>query len=225
MPSSKNKSLKIHKSKSKKNPKRHLVHLFVLPALLFYVIFAIYPILDAFASSLFSFNGYVRDEFVGLENFSRLFKEHPFNTRFVGALKHNVIFLVLTFIFQLAVSLFLAILVNSVSKGKEAFKVIFFIPKLLAVVVVGFLFNLILILNTGALNTFLDKLGLDFLAQSWLGDTKFALISIIMVNSWLGIGFFMLIFLAGLQAINPEIQESAKLDGASSFTMLRKITI
>ncbi|MFC4619994.1 carbohydrate ABC transporter permease [Camelliibacillus cellulosilyticus] len=210
---------------TKKRKFKPWVHLFLLPALFFYVVFEIYPILMAFINSFFDFRGYVRTGFVGLKNFTRLFTEAPYHERLVGAFEHNVVFFVISFFSELCIAFLLAFLIHRVTKGKEFFKFVYFVPKLLSVVVVGFLFNLILNPVHGGLNAFLNAVGLGFLAKSWLGDPNTALITIIFVNSWYAIGFSMLIFLAGLQSIPSEIPESAKLDGASGFTMLFKITI
>ncbi len=211
--------------KTNKRFKRHLVHLFLLPALIFYLGFMIYPIFQALLNSFFSWKGLVRGDFIGLQNFIRLFTESPFKETFTRALGHNVIFFVGTMLTKLVVAFILALLINSKIKGKELFKTLFFIPKLLSVIVVGFLFSLVLNPTYGALNTFLNTIGLEELAKPWLGDPNTALYTIILVNSWYGFGFAILIFLVGLQAISPEIYEAAKIDGASGFEMIWKITI
>jgi len=217
--------LLIPEKKKSGKIKKHFVHLFILPALLFYIVFEIYPILSAFLNSFYSFTGYRREAFIGLENFIRLFTEQPFKGMFTNAVTHNLVFLIVTIVSQLAVSFMLALMINSIVRGREFFKLVYFIPKLLSVIVVGFLFSLILNPTHGALNSFLNLIGLDFLARPWLGDTDTALVTIILVHSWYTIGFSVLIFLAGLQAIPGEIYESARLDGASGLKMLTKITI
>ncbi|TBL77847.1 carbohydrate ABC transporter permease [Paenibacillus thalictri] len=209
----------------KKNYTKHLVHLFLLPSLIFYVGFMIFPIFQALLNSLYSWKGLTRDHFIGLQNFIRLFTESPFKEMFTRALGHNVIFFVGMIVCELAVAFLLAMLINSKIKGKEFFKTVFFIPKLLSVIVVGFLFSLILNPTYGALNTFLGFIGLESLAKPWLGDPKTALYTIIVVNSWYGFGFAVLIFLVGLQAISAEVYEAARIDGASGLKMVTRITI
>jgi len=211
--------------KKNKGTKKHLVHLFILPALIFYVGFLIYPILSAFLNSFYSWNGFVRGEFSGFDNFIRLFTEKPFNDFFAGAIKHNVIYFVVTVFSKLVIAFLLAMLINSKIRGKQFFKTVIFIPKLLSVVVVGYLFSLILNPTYGSLNTFLDMIGLESLARPWLGDMNLALYVVTLVGSWHGIGFAMLIFLVGLQAIPGELYEAARIDGASGIRMLFKITI
>lgn len=155
----------------------------------------------------------------------RLFTESPFKETFVRALTHNIVFFIGTVMVKLVLAFILAIFINSKIKGKDFFKIVFFLPKLLSVIVVGFLFSLILNPTYGALNTFLNVIGLEALERPWLGSSDTALYTIIFVNSWYGIGFAVLIFLAGLQAIPSEIFEAAKMDGAAGLTMLFRITI
>ncbi|MGG0669643.1 sugar ABC transporter permease [Lederbergia citrisecunda] len=212
-------------SKNKRSMKRHFLHLFLLPALIFYVGFQVYPILTAFLNSFYSFKGMVRQDFIGLENFIRLFTEEPYNTIFTRAFGHNIIYFIGTVVTKLVLAFALALLINSKIKGREFFKAVFFMPKLLSVIVVGFLFSLILNPTNGALNSFLKMVGLAEWAHPWLGDPKTALYTIILVNSWYGIGFAILIFLAGLQAIPEEIYEAAKIDGSYGLKMLFQITI
>ncbi|WP_327932465.1 sugar ABC transporter permease [Brevibacillus centrosporus] len=207
------------------NWKRHLVHLFLLPALLFYIWFQIYPIFSAFLNSFFAWDGLKRGAFIGLENFVRLFTESPFQETFFRGLAHNVIFFIGIVLTKLVVAFVLALFINSKIRGKEFFKMVIFMPKLLSVIVVGFLFSLILNPTYGALNTFLKFIGLEELAHPWLGSPDTALYTIILVNSWYGLGFAVLIFLAGLQAIPSEIYDAAKIDGASGLTMLWRMTV
>lgn len=207
------------------NWKKHLVHLFLLPALVFYIWFQIYPIFSAFLNSFFAWDGLKRGAFIGLENFVRLFTESPFKETFFRGLGHNVIFFIGIVLTKLVVAFLLALFINSKIRGKEFFKMVIFMPKLLSVIVVGFLFSLILNPTYGALNAFLKFIGLEELARPWLGSPDTALYTIILVNSWYGLGFAVLIFLAGLQAIPTEIYDAAKIDGASGLTMLWKMTV
>ncbi|WNC17617.1 sugar ABC transporter permease [Brevibacillus brevis] len=205
--------------------KKHLVHLFLLPALLFYVWFQVYPIFSAFLNSFFSWDGLRRSSFIGLENFVRLFTESPYKEFFFRGLGHNVIFFIGIVLSKLVVAFILALFINSKIRGKEFFKMVIFMPKLLSVIVVGFLFSLILNPTYGALNTFLKFIGLEEWARPWLGSPDTALYTVILVNSWYGLGFAVLIFLAGLQAIPAEIYDAAKIDGASGLTMLWRMTV
>ncbi|MFD2131683.1 carbohydrate ABC transporter permease [Pseudogracilibacillus auburnensis] len=215
----------MEKRQRKLKIKKHLVHLFLLPAVLLYGIFQLYPLITAALNSLYSFNGFDREKFIGFKNFVTLFTEKPYNEFFFNAISHNWIYFFVTVITQLIVSLILALIIHSKIKGKEFFKSVFFLPKLLSVIVIGFLFSLILNPTRGALNNLLEGIGLEALTRPWLGSMDTALFSIIFVDSWASIGFSMLIFLAGLQAIDNEIFEAARIDGANTFTVITRITL
>ncbi|MBO1001765.1 carbohydrate ABC transporter permease [Pseudogracilibacillus auburnensis] len=215
----------MEKRQRKLKIKKHLVHLFLLPAVLLYGIFQLYPLITAALNSLYSFNGFDREKFIGFKNFVTLFTEKPYNEFFFNAISHNWIYFFVTVITQLIVSLILALIIHSKIKGKEFFKSVFFLPKLLSVIVIGFLFSLILNPTRGALNNLLEGIGLEALTRPWLGSMDTALFSIIFVDSWASIGFSMLIFLAGLQAIDNEVFEAARIDGANTFTVITRITL
>lgn len=211
------------KKKGRKIGKSWTIHLFPIPALMIYGLFVLYPILAALSYSFYSFNGFSRESFVGFENFVTLFTTEPYGSMFVNAFKHNILYFALQMVAMNGLAFILAFIIYKKVKGAEFFKIAFFLPRLLSVIVVGFLWKLILNPNFGTLNMLLGKLGLEELQRAWLGDPNTALISIILVNCWFGLGFGVLIFLAGFQSIPGELIEAAKLDGAKGMTMLRKI--
>lgn len=202
-----------------------MIHLFPLPALAIYALFVVYPIVSAFTYSLFDWNGIKRGVFVGLKNFTTLFTVEPYHEMFWNAFGHNLLYFVVEMIVQNSIAFTLAFFLYRKIRGSGFLKVAYFIPRLLSVIVVGFLWKLIFNPNYGALNSLLAKAGLEEWAKPWLGDPDTALMSIILVNCWFGIGFAILIFLAGLQAIPEELIEAARLDGARGITLLRKIIL
>jgi raffinose/stachyose/melibiose transport system permease protein len=208
-----------------KGKARWIVHLFPLPALVIYTLFVVYPIFSAFTYSLYEWEGIARGAYVGLKNFITLFRVEPFHEMFWNAFGHNVIYFVVEMIVQNGIAFVLAFLIYRKIRGAGFLKVAYFLPRLLSVIVVGFLWKLILNPNYGALNTLLNKLGLAEWARPWLGDPDTALLAIILVNCWFGIGFAVLIFLAGLQSIPEELIEAARLDGASGLRMLVRIIL
>ncbi|WP_243354913.1 carbohydrate ABC transporter permease [Bacillus litorisediminis] len=205
--------------------KRWSIHLFPLPALFVYGLFIVYPLLAALTYSFFDWNGTIRGAFVGFKNFIDLFTLEPFSGMFWNAFGHNFLYFVLQMIVQNGLAFLLAFIIYRKIRGAEFFKIAYFLPRLLSVIVVGFLWKLILNPNFGALNVLLGKFGLESLQKAWLGDPDTALIAIILVNCWFGLGFGVLIFLAGFQSIPNELVEAAKLDGAKGLKMLRFITI
>ncbi|AIQ62848.1 Lactose transport system permease protein LacF [compost metagenome] len=205
--------------------KRWTIHLFPLPALAIYLTFIIYPIIAAFSYSLYDWSGIRKLDFIGLSNFVDLFTMEPFNTMFTNALKHNLLYFALEMIVQNGIAFLLAYLIYQKVKGSGLLKIAYFLPRLLSVIVVGFLWKLILNPTYGTLNVMLQKVGLESLAMTWLGDPKTALVSIIFVNCWFGVGLSLLIFLAGLQSIPTEIIEASRLDGVKGMRMITSIVL
>lgn len=201
------------------------VHLFPLPALVIYILFVVYPIVAAFGYSLFNWKGLVRGGFVGLDNFVQLFTREPFNHLFWNAFGHNLFYFAVEMIVQNGLAFLFAWFIYTKLKGAGFLKIAYFVPRLLSVIVVGFLWKLILNPNNGILNALLKKIGLAAWAKPWLGDTHTALTSITLVNSWYGLGFMMLIFLAGLQSISQEVLEAAKIEGARGLRLIRTIVL
>ncbi|MDF2644357.1 MAG: sugar transporter permease [Paenibacillus sp.] len=205
--------------------KKGAVHLFPVPALAVYILFVIYPILSAFGYSFYDWKGHTRGEFVGLGNFVSLFTKEPFNHLFWNAFGHNLYYFAVEMAVQNVIAFVLAYLVYSKLKGSNFLKMAYFLPRLLSVIVVGFLWKLMLNPNNGIVNVLLKKIGLVSWAKPWLGDPAYALTSITLVNSWFGIGFSMLIFLAGLHAISTEVIEAARLDGVKGLRLIRSIIL
>lgn len=215
----------VPKQKKIRNWKKWNIHLFPIPALAIYGLFIVYPLLAAISYSFFDWKGIKRGEFIGFDNYKDLFTLEPFSGMFWNAFEHNILYFVVQMVVQNGLAFFLAFIIFQKIRGAEFFKIAFFLPRLLSVIVVGFLWKLILNPNFGALNVILGEFGLESLQKAWLGDPKTALMAIILVNCWFGLGFAILIFLAGLQSIPKELIEAATLDGAKGLIMLRKIIL
>nr|WP_240465280.1 sugar ABC transporter permease [Neobacillus thermocopriae] len=211
------------KQKKRKKQKRWGIHLFPIPALFIYGLFIVYPLVAAITYSFYDWKGIQKQAFVGLENYKNLFTLEPFSGMFWNAFGHNVLYFVVQMVVQNGLAFFLAFIIFQKIRGAELLKMAYFLPRLLSVIVVGFLWKLILNPNFGALNVILSKLGLESWKKAWLGDPDTALMTIILVNCWFGLGFAILIFLAGFQSIPKELIEAARLDGAKGLTMLRRI--
>lgn len=209
----------------RKPPGRRLIHLFPVPAVAVYTLFVVYPIFAAFTYSLFDWKGLVMGKFNNFANFRRLFTQEPFNHMFWNAVQHNVFYFVVELIVQNGIAFALAYIIFRKVKGAQFFKIAFFLPRLLSIIVVGFMWKLILNPNSGVLNAFLKKIGLSSWAHAWLGDPDTALPAVVLINCWFAIGFFMLILLAGLQAISSEVLEAAKLDGARGLRLLASVIL
>ena len=210
------------KLKQKRNVFDRYAVLFLLPAFLLYTIFVIWPSISSLYYSLTNWNGVSPDiNFVGFLNFKSILT----SPRFWNALKNTFILTFVISIFENAIALALALLVDKVTVGKNAFRAAFYIPVLLSGIVSGYIWKILYNYNFGAFNKFLDAINLGAFKQDWLGNDKLALISIAVVLIWKGAGYYMVIYLAGLQGTNPALEEAASLDGANKWHIFRHITL
>ena len=193
----------------------------ILPAFIFYVVFAIYPILQSFYYSVMDWNGFNEMTFVGLDNFKKLFAD----PLFWNSVKNNLYVVLVSVLGQVPIALFFALLLNRKLKGAKLFRTIGFLPVVLSTVVISLTWSLIYNSRNGLINEFLESIGLDSLAQNWLGDTKWTMASVLVVVVWQFIGLYLIIFLAALQNVPTEVLEAAKIDGASEWATTWKITI
>lgn len=196
------------------------VVVFLLPALVLYSVFLLYPIVQSTRYSLYDWNGFgPLDEFVGLENFRDVFGD----ARFRSALTHNSIIVVLSLLIQLPAALALAMLLNAKIKGRAFMRTVFFAPYVLSEVVTGVVWRQILRPN-GLLDQSMDGAGLGGWVQGWLSDPDVVLYALFFIVSWKYFGFHMILMLAGLQQIPHELKEAASIDGASGWATFRYIT-
>lgn len=199
--------------------------LFILPAFVLYTVFVVYPMLSALAFSVYEWDGLQRATFSGIENFQALFTRFPYNEDIWNALSNNAYMFAVTMVVQNGLGLFLAVVLDRGIRGRNLFRNVYFMPHLLAVVVVGFLWSLILNPRFGVFNQLLEAAGLGSLAHPWLGDPNTALTTIALVNAWSWIGFPLIIFLANLASIPEQYNEAAQLDGAGSLQLFRYVTL
>ncbi len=172
--------------------------------------------------SFFQWDGISNDRtWVGIQNYVDTLTDNTFTI----ALYNTLVFFAVTVFIQAAVGLLLAVLLKEKIPGNMFFKGLFFLPVIMAPVVLTTIFRLILDTNIGALNNLLRSIGLNKLAVSWLGDPKYALFSIICVNIYNWMGFSMMTYYAGLMSVDGQVYESAKLDGAGFLKTLFFITI
>ena len=197
-------------------------YLYILPILILSGIFLYYSIGFTVYTSFHQWNGIDSQmKYIGFDNYKKLFDDSTYHI----ALKNNLIFLVCTVLIQAALGLLLAVLLRAKLFGNNFFKSIYFIPVVMAPVIIAAIFRIIMDTNFGSLNETLRALHLDFLAVSWLGDPKYALMSVIIVNIFQWMGFSMTMYYSGLLAIPDEIYESAKMDGSGFWRTLFRITV
>lgn len=197
--------------------------LYILPAMLFYVVFMAYPMIDSIRLSFYSGTTGTR-EFVGFANYVRLFTDPVVSARFWNAFGNNWIFFAYHMILQNSLGiLFAAILTNRTMRGRQLYQTLIFIPCTIAVLVTGYLFKLIL--NPIWAGTTLKKAGLGFLVRSWLGDPKTALSCVSLVSVWQWVGIPTMMFVAAFQGISDDLIEAASIEGASPWQQFIKIKI
>lgn len=193
----------------------------ILPALLIYIVFSIVPILQAFYYSVMEWDGLTEMKYVGLDNFITILKDSVF----WNSLKNNIYVVFASVFGQISIALFVAILLNRKIKGAKFFRTIGFMPVVLSTVVIGLMWNLIYDSKSGLLNGVLSIIGLEDLAQNWLGNPKIAMIAVCITIIWQFVGQYLIIFLAALQNVSAEVLEAAEIDGATEWTTTWKITI
>jgi len=196
---------------------------FLIPSLLFYIVFVIYPFLDMIRLSFFQSRGLVPEpEFIGLDNYARLLED----TRFWNDFLNNVIWSIATLVIPLTIGFLIAvILARGNIFGRTFFRVVYFIPVTFSQVVVAIVFIWIFQPRWGVVNTALNTFGLSDLTRPWLADPDWALFALIIAGVWGQIGLFMVVFLAGLQKIPTDLYDAAQVDGANSFQEMLFITI
>ena len=169
----------------------------------------------------FKWKGYgVPTDFVGLQNYITILQD----TTFHDALLHNGFIVVMSLVMQGPAAVVLALLLNRKIRGRSLIRVLIFVPYVVSEVIVGTGWSLML-QTTGAVNGFLDKIGLDALKVDWLSDPDIAIWSLMIIITWKYVGFAVILFLAGLQSIPEELHEAAAIDGASYWQTQRRITL
>jgi raffinose/stachyose/melibiose transport system permease protein len=197
---------------------------YLIPALALYGFFVVYPMVDAVRLSFFSWSGFRTEtpEWVGLDNYVRLFTQ---DAVFWTALRNSAIWVVLSLLVPMLLALVLALGLNRRMFGRNLLRSVFYIPAVFASITVAALWRWIYNPTLGLVNQVLESIGLESWAQTWLGDPKIALYSIFVASVWQSVGFSMVLFLAGLQTVPPELVEAAKLDGARAWQVFRNVTL
>jgi raffinose/stachyose/melibiose transport system permease protein len=204
---------------SRYNP---IAYLFVAPALLLYLAFVGLPIVQVFAYSFLRWSGGVVQGFAGINNYLRLVGDPVFWV----SLLHNLIWVVLTLVFPLAIGLLLsAILVERSKRTIALLSAAYFLPRTIPFVVSGIIWGWIYNPIFGLANWVLEMAGLPGLTKAWLAEPSTALYALNVLGIWTFFGFCVVIYLAALQSIEPSLHEAAMLDGATWWQRFVFITV
>jgi raffinose/stachyose/melibiose transport system permease protein len=188
-----------------------------IPALLLFVTLHTVPVVTGMFFSLTDYAGYGKWSFVGLENYLSLFKDD----RVLASYGFTFLFAITTTVVVNVLALGIAMLLNARIKFRTAFRGIFFIPNVLAILIIGYVFNYIF---SNSLPLLGQSLGIDWLSTSILANKDLAWLGIVAVSAWQAIAFGVILYLAGLQTIPAELYEAAGLDGASYWRQFTSIT-
>lgn len=193
---------------------------FMLPALLLIGLFTLLPFVQGVVLSFQSWDGVGATAFVGLNNYQRVFADNIFWASMVNVAKFGLI----GFLLGNALSLALAVAVNANPIGRTFYRIVYYLPGVFSVVVIGMMFQWILQPTVGILNRALGSLGLEALRHNWLANPATALPAVAGVYVWYHWGFGFLLFLAGLQGVPRELYEAASIDGAGAWERFRYVT-
>ena len=210
-----------HQQTRKSFPVHILV--FLAPAVLIYTLFMVYPLFDSLRLSFFSLNEQNQEFFVGIQNYIKLFSDSNYAPRFWGALRNNLTFFAIHMVVQNSIALLLAALLASGIKGSSLYRTVLFMPTVLSVVIIGFIWQLILNPLWGVSESILQAVSLGDLFKPWLGLPETALITVSLISVWQFVGIPMILFFAALISIPDELMEAARVDGASGWQTFWRI--
>ena len=193
-------------------------YFFIFPALLYFFVWVLLPVLTSFGLSFTNYNTATAD-WVGLKNYIDIFTQ----TKVYSALLKTIQFGLELIPANMIFSLILALLVDQKIRGVSIFRTVYYLPVLTSLVIAGIVWASLFDPRTGAVNWLMRLLRLP--PQQWLYNPDLALHSVVVVRLWKGVGYNMMVFLAGLQSIPKELYEAAQLDGASSWKSFRYVTL
>lgn len=197
-----------------------IAYSFIAPNFIGFCVFTLVPVVFAFVLSLMEWNGVTVPVFVGLDNFTRLFSDKLF----WKALVNTLIFAASTVPLIMVTSLGLALLMNRKVFGRNFFRTVTFFPYVASLVAVTAVWNMLFSPAMGPVNQILAQLGVENLPK-WAAGKETAMLTVILFNVWKNMGYYMVIYLAGLQGVNPELYEAASLDGANRWQRFINVTL
>lgn len=213
----------LSKHQKKQAIKRNLVaYSFIAPNFIGFAIFTLVPMVFAFVLAFLEWNGspFVPMEFVGFANFQSLAKDAQFKSAFVNTIVYTVATVPLT----LVMALILAVVLNRKLFGRDIFRTIFFFPYVASMVAVTAVWNMLFNPSMGPINEFLRILGVEN-PPGWSADKDWAMVTVVLFSVWKYMGYYMILYLAGLQGINQELYEAANLDGTNTWQRFRYVTL
>ena len=195
----------------------------VAPAVILFFIFMIIPTFNVFKMSLYKWGGFSNNkQFVGLENFQKLMTD----TTFLRTFQNSILLVVCVTVITMALSLiFAAIISREKIKGENFFRIIFYLPNILSIVIISAIFSAIYDPSTGLLNSIIGIFRGDKDPILWLGDQKIVIFSLVIALIWQAIGYYMVMYMASMASVPESLYESADLEGANHVQQFFSITL
>lgn len=200
--------------------KMKTAYLFLLPNIIGFFIFMFIPIIMSLFISFTDWDGFGKMNFIGLKNYVKLFTNEGFIISFKNTMYFTLIFVPAT----LGLALLVAVALNTKVKGMKFYRTAYFLPYITSTIAVAVVWQLIYHPSLGPVNSFLKSIGMENPPQ-WLSSSKWAMTSVIISSVWKSVGYYTVIFLAGIQGISKELYEAAEVDGANFWHKFRSITI
>ena len=207
---------------NRKSAQRRVVFACLSTATFLLALFIFIPTVNVFRMSLYRMGGITNKQtFVGFENFKNLMGDK----NFLQAMQNSILIIVMVTLCTIVLAvLFATLLQRGNFKGNNFFRVVFYIPNILSIVVIAGIFGAIYNPSTGLLNTFLRAIGLGGLASQWMAESNIVIYSGIFALVWQAIGYYMVMYMSSMASIPPDYYEAASLDGATELQMFSKIT-
>lgn len=216
--------------KSKSNKKqgnislvfRNKMYFFLIPAMTFFIVFWIFPILQLFYYSVTNFNGINYDyDFVGLKNYVKIFE----NGTLTNSIKNTLVYTFIMVVCSNVIGLTIAMLLNVRLRAKGFFRTCAYFPALFSAIVIGFIWSYVYMPNNGMIAGIINAFGANGAAFNPLGNYKTALFAIAIVEVWKAFGTTMIIYLAGLQTVDESLLEAGRIDGCTEWQLIRKVKL
>lgn len=208
---------------NKKRSRNIFILTCISPAILLFILFMVVPTIEVFRMSMYNWAGFSQTkEFIGFENFKTLWTD----MKFIQSFQNSIVLIVLVAIFTIILAVFFAaILTNENIKGSNFFRVVFYIPNILSIVVIAGIFSAIYDPENGLLNSILGIFKTDSLKVMWLGNQDIIIYSVAAALVWQAIGYYMVMYMSSMSAIPKDFYEAASLEGASKFKQFTSITL
>lgn len=198
------------------------MYYFIIPALAFFLVLWIFPVLQLFYYSVTNFNGInYHYDFVGLKNYRKIFE----NGTLLNSVRITLIYAIIIVVFSNLIGLGAALLLNTRIRGKGFFRTCAYFPALFSAIVVGFIWSYVYMPTSGMIASLLTNMGLDGTSFNPLGSFTWALFAIALVEVWKSFGTTMIIYLAGLQTVDESLLEAGRIDGCNEWQLTKWVKL